>query len=147
MRFLLLGDSVYIVFRDGKAYAPHQRDIHMYASRENAERYWECDDHDIIVEYAPVPPNIPLSLKKMTSMEGEPVYDSIDGIWYVISFIEDSVVYMTDGTTFDGSNEENKTEKRFYRRKPKPKKNNRTPFQTGGDLTRLENIDIDQYRV
>lgn len=117
MRLLKLGDSVWVVFRGDRAYAPYEQEVKFYTSPSIAKRYWEFDDRDRLVEFAPVLDNSPLALKDLKVMVGEPVYDSIDSMWHVIKNFSEDAIVMTDGSEFSINDEGAQIENRFFRRR------------------------------
>ena len=62
------------------------------------------------------PPNEPLSIEQLRKMDGEPVYDYLGQVWYVIQEYYDHELTMTDGTRFFDDDEIDGVDKRFYRR-------------------------------
>lgn len=63
-------------------------------------------------------PNELLTLEELRKMVGEPVYDYLGQMWYVIQEYYDHELLMTDGTSFEDGDELDRVDERFYRRPP-----------------------------
>lgn len=78
MRNLEKGQHIFIAFQGGKAVLDSQLRPRIYTSLENADKWTPTVNKGKIeyVEYAPTltPPNEPLTLDELLTMDGEPVY-------------------------------------------------------------------------
>lgn len=60
------------------------------------------------------PLNEPLTLDELRAMVGNPVYDCLGQIWYIVESYYDHDLIMTDGTHFNDENKYARVSKRFY---------------------------------
>lgn len=64
------------------------------------------------------PLNDPLTLDELRAMVGNPVYDCLGQVWYIVESYYDHDLIMTDGTHFNDENKYAKVSKRFYCNRP-----------------------------
>lgn len=60
------------------------------------------------------PINEPLTLDELRAMVGNPVYDCLGPVWYIVESYYDHDLIMTDGTHFNDENKYARVSKRFY---------------------------------
>lgn len=69
-----------------------------------------------LVKDAPTlaPSNEPLAPEELREMVGNPVYDCLGQVWYIVESYYDHDLIMTDGTHFNDENKYARVSKRFY---------------------------------
>lgn len=60
----------------------------------------------------------PLTSDELRVMVGDPVYDSLGQVWYIVESYYDHDLIMTDGTHFNDENKYARVNKRFYCNRP-----------------------------